>query len=196
MSEEPQEPSETSSKRDREPRFLFIEAWWWEALGGFLSVVGVLAALFGIFEYKQRVEASKASETLALIDVWETRGAREAFDRLSGEIAAGFADVPAADMAAAAKDPAVARVVSDKVATIVLREEKNADAFGEVVYFFNRLGLCVEAALCSRKTAEIFFEDSLDSFLDVFGGRIERLRESQPRYGEAMLDLHRAVTQD
>mgnify|MGYP000194573399 CR=1 FL=1 len=111
-------------------------------------------------------------------------------------IAVGIDAAHDADMAAAAKDPALARVVSDKVAAIVLRAEENADAFGEVVYFFNRLGLCVEAALCSRKTAEIFFEDSLDSFLEVFGGRIDRLRETRPRYGEAMLNLHAAVKKD
>ena len=111
MSDETENTSGDQAKGEREHRFLFIDVWWWDALGGFFSVLGVLAALFGIYEYKQRVEASKASETLALIDVWETRGAREAYEKLSNEIASGFAQVPAADMTAAADDPALARVV-------------------------------------------------------------------------------------
>lgn len=196
MSEEPENTSGDPAKGEREHRFLFIDVWWWDALGGFFSVLGVLAALFGIYEYKQRVEASKASETLALIDVWETRGARAAYERLSNEIASGFAQVPAADMAAAANDPALARVVSNKVAAIVLREEENANAFGEVVYFFNRLGLCVEASLCSQKTAEVFFQDTLDTFIDVFGDQISQMQESRPRYAEAMLELHGETTRD
>jgi len=196
MSDDTEDNSEAQAKGEREHRFLFIDVWWWDALGGFFSVLGVLAALFGIYEYKQRVEASKASETLAMIDVWETRGAREAYERLSNEIASGFADVPAADMSAAANDPALARTVSDKVAAIVLREEENAAAFGEVVYFFNRLGLCVEASLCSQKTADVFFQDTLDTFIDVFGDQIDKMRESRPRYGEAMLELHSETTRD
>jgi len=196
MSDETENTSGDQAKGEREHRFLFIDVWWWDALGGFFSVLGVLAALFGIYEYKQRVEASKASETLALIDVWETRGARQAYEKLSNEIASGFAEVPAADMAAAADDPALARVVSNKVAAIVLRKEENADAFGEVVYFFNRLGLCVEASLCSQKTAEVFFQDTLDTFIDVFGDQISQMRESRPRYAEAMLELHDETTPD
>lgn len=196
MSDETESTPDTPAKGEREHRFLFIDVWWWDALGGFFSVLGVLAALFGIYEYKQRVEASKASETLAMIDVWETRGARAAYERLSNEIAAGFAEVPAADMAAAANDPALARVVSNKVAAIVLRKQENADAFGEVVYFFNRLGLCVEASLCSQKTAEVFFQDTLDTFVDVFGGQISQMQESRPRYAEAMLELQGETTRD
>ncbi|MAZ17810.1 MAG: hypothetical protein CL535_15955 [Ahrensia sp.] len=196
MSDETENTSGDQAKGEREHRFLFIDVWWWDALGGFFSVLGVLAALFGIYEYKQRVEASKASETLALIDVWETRGAREAYEKLSNEIASGFAQVPAADMTAAADDPALARVVSNKVAAIVLRKKENADAFGEVVYFFNRLGLCVEASLCSQKAAEIFFQDTLDTFIDVFGDQISRIRENRPRYAEAMLQLHEETTRD
>lgn len=196
MSDETEGTSENVTKGEREHRFLFIDVWWWDALGGFFSVLGVLAALFGIYEYKQRVEASKASETLAMIDVWETRGARGAYEKLSNAIASGFADVPAADMSAAANDPVLARTVSDKVASIVLRDEENAAAFGDVVYFFNRLGLCVEASLCSQKTAEVFFQDTLDTFIDVFGDQINQMRESRPRYGEAMLELHNETTQD
>ncbi|MCK5747891.1 hypothetical protein [Oricola sp.] len=196
MSDETENTSGDQEKGEREHRFLFIDVWWWDALGGFFSVLGVLAALFGIYEYKQRVEASKASETLALIDVWETRGARVAYEKLSSEIASGFAQVPAADMTAAADDPALARVVSNKVAAIVLRKEENETAFGEVVYFFNRLGLCVEASLCSQKTAEIFFQDTLDTFIDVFGDQISQIRESRPRYAEAMLELHEETTRD
>ena len=105
MSDETENTSGDQAKGEREHRFLFIDVWWWDALGGFFSVLGVLAALFGIYEYKQRVEASKASETLALIDVWETRGAREAYEKLSNEIASGFAQVPAADMTAALGQP-------------------------------------------------------------------------------------------
>lgn len=47
MSEEDVPAESGDGGRNREPRFLFIEAWWWEALGGFISVLGVLAALFG-----------------------------------------------------------------------------------------------------------------------------------------------------
>lgn len=191
QAEQAADAAQTPARRDAgsDERFLFIESWRWEAIGGFVSVLGVIAALFGIYEYYQRVEATRASETLALIDIWETRGARDAYGRLSGEVAAQFAAVPKADMDAAGRDERLASRVTGKVATRVLETGENAKAFEDVVYFFNRLGLCVEAKLCSGHTAEIFFDDTLTSFLNVFGGQIEERRKTTPRYGEATLDL-------
>lgn len=174
---------------DEKPRemFLGLEIWQWDGLSGFITVIGFLSVIIGavwaMFEYTQRVEASKARETMALIEIWEIRGAKDAYISLSREVASELPSLMAqAKQSSLPKDQA-RKIVYSKVSIRVLQKAENVAHVEMVIYFFNRVSLCIQANLCSAKIARVFFADTLDDFMDYFADDIRKQRKSHPGYG-------------
>ncbi|MEO1554875.1 MAG: hypothetical protein AAFS01_00470 [Pseudomonadota bacterium] len=165
-----------------------------------LSYTAALAALagigLGIFEYLQRKDLARARQTMQQIEFWdEQAGPRESYRMLSRKVASVFASVPDSEVAAARLDPeGIGVQLREKIVEIVFREDGMEDAFDDVVYFFSRLSLCVEAQLCDETASKVFFEDTLVSFLDTFEVEIARQAESATGFGKAVLCLEQRFT--
>lgn len=151
---------------------------------GLASLAGVIAVvvggIFGAYEYADRKEMQRAAETLRMIEIWETRGAQEAYLALSSSLEAKLRELPQSQT----QDLARADILRDNLARRALREHPGA--YDQVVYFFTRLSLCIEAALCSEPVARTFFSDSLDGFLSWFESEITRRRVLSKSHAEEL----------
>ncbi|MEC8294414.1 MAG: hypothetical protein VX083_13050 [Pseudomonadota bacterium] len=187
--ERPAPAPEPSS--DTPHRFLGLDAWRWGVLSSFVSVLGIFGVLFGIYQYTMQLEAQRADRTLEMIEQWRDDGYRASFVALSDEVATLLASVPAADLAAAKATPRAAANLRSKVLRRVLGKAENQQRLDTVVFYFNKLGLCVEARLCSTKTTEIFFGSTVEGFVDVFGPEIAARRTEEPDYANGFRFLPR-----
>lgn len=177
--------SETSERK-----LLGLAVWRWEAFSYLITTLGALGIVFGVYQYLEQLEANRARETLAMIEIWETRGYREEFDALSGDIFAYWNNVPEQDLALAkANQRAAANLRKAFYREMIDKSASNVKRFERVVYFFNRLGLCIEASLCSADTARVFFGDTIAAFLSNFEPRIAEKRETLPGYADGVFLL-------
>lgn len=158
----------------------------WSGIQGLVAVLGAILAisgiLWGIIEYRGKLEADRARETLDLLDVWETRGYLEHYRSLDERVQAVLATVPSADIAAAETDPALRAVLYSKTARTVLRSAEARKEFEALIYFFERMQICVDADLCAAKATYLFFEDTVASFVKVFLEPLETFRTGPPSF--------------
>lgn len=134
-----------------------------------LSLVAAFGIVLGVMEYRQRGALAQAQQTMNMIDVWELRGARDAFRDLSTALEQMIeADVSDAEREAARTNRQDYERLRKSLSRAILRKDGQMENFEEVVYFFTRLSLCIEAGLCDAKAAKTFFGDTLNSFLLVF----------------------------
>ncbi|MEM6385395.1 MAG: hypothetical protein AAF718_04070 [Pseudomonadota bacterium] len=160
-----------------------------EALSYAAAVAALAGILLGTFEYFQRKDQVRARHTMDQIEYWDDHGIRAAYRSLSGRVAEVLAIVPDRELAAASDDPELARKLKARVAERVLQYDDAPEQFDDVIYFFSRLSLCIEARVCDGDAAAVFFEDTLDSFLDTFEGEVRNRSERIESYGAAVLSL-------
>lgn len=159
-----------------------------------LSYMAAFAALcgigLGILEYYQRKALTRSNNTMEQIAYWDSAGARDAYRALSNEVAAILPNVSDSELAAAAENPKIMeKLRKNLVSGVYAANAKAPEHVDNVVYFFSRLGLCIKAKLCDAKAADIFFEDTLTAFLDVFRNELKRRAEIVQGYDEAVLEL-------
>lgn len=172
-------------------RFLGLPVWKWDGVAGFVSLVGLIAVIaggaLGIIELKARAESAQAKATLELLDVWETRGYLEDYRALDGRIQAVLSTVPAADIEYARGDLNAEKTLYRKVAAQVLSDPKAQAEFENLIYFFQRLHLCVAADLCSHDATKAFFDSTMTSFARAFAAEIASRQDVQPDYAEGLV---------
>lgn len=154
-----------------------------------VTILGVLGVGFAVFQYMQTQEAGRAKETLAMIEIWETRGYSKSFKDLGGQVQAFLKAAPKEDLELASRNDVAAQNLRGAMYERLLSSPDASENFDRAVYFFNRLGLCVEANLCSVTTAEIFFQDSLRGFMSNFLDLIHERRSALPSYANGILLL-------
>jgi hypothetical protein len=155
---------------------------------------GLVTVAVGYFEYREAQSVEKARRTMEQIAYWENGGARTAYRSLSRAAEEVFAGIPNDQLAKAKADETgkLSENLRRNIAARVLVSDQHAqDDIDEVVYFFSRLGLCIEAKICDRCSANVFFGDTLTSFLEIFRVAIEARSEMVPGYGAAMLEMDR-----
>lgn len=155
-----------------ENKFLKVPIWYWDGLQGFIALIGFILAtagiLWGIYEYRSQSEANRAQATLDLLDVWEERGYLDQYKTLRSKVQKTLATVPENEIKTAEKNPSIEAALYEKVSARVLSDPSSREAFENLIYFFQRQHLCIEAGLCSEKATEVFFEDTVSSFVKIF----------------------------
>ncbi|MCW1934515.1 hypothetical protein [Pararhodobacter zhoushanensis] len=159
------------------------------AFGALLGAVGVILA---VVQYFAAQEAERASHTLSLIDIWETRHYRDDFVALRESAMAFMASVPEEEQREARENETARANLWAQMRRHVFSVEDAERRFDRVVSFFSRLGLCIEARLCSRETALLFFDDSVSGFVSFFGPEIEGRQDAMQSYGSGMMLLYGA----
>lgn len=167
-----------------EHRLFGIEAWRWELLSNFLTAFGVFGVLFGVYQYTAAVEADRASETLAMIERWTEDDYRSDFLALQQRTLSQIEGRSPADIQAAQSSPRHAELLSLEIGQAVMKDPDAAQHLDRVVYYFNLLGLCVEAKLCSADTADIFFGDTLRNFSAFFRDEVGARNKALPGYSQ------------
>lgn len=172
-------------------RFLGLNTAGWAAIGSLGVFCTVSSFVFGVVQYTQALEEKRAERTLELVKEWRGDGYRDSFNLLAETTAAQMtANITEAEIAFLDGNDEAREKVAAKLANLVLAEEPDAsDALDEVVYFFNLLGLCVEANMCSEATAAGFFDNTLIDFHSIYEAPIDARRETLPDYASGMLRL-------
>lgn len=180
MSQSPQVPTRTDDRLRKRVR---------EVLSYFAAFAAICGVVLGILEYQQRQDLNRASNTMAQIEYWDGSGPREAYHALNTEVVAFFARVGERQVAEARTDLGKADNLRRETLRAVMAMPEASRQLEDVVYFFSRLSLCIEAQLCDRATAKVFFEDTLISFLSIFEPQIHTWADDRPGYGAAVLQL-------
>jgi hypothetical protein len=168
-------------------RFLLLRHETWDLLAKLVSVLGVCGVLWGIVEWSANNESDRAKQTLERIEVWTEEGYREDFLALRNAVFAELSEQASAeDLKAASESAAADRNLKLGIVRIVMSDQAQVMKFDRVIHFFDHLGLCIEARLCSSRTAQIFFDDALEGFADLFGPWIERRRQEEPGYAAGL----------
>ncbi len=163
-----------------EGRFLGASMNIWSGISGLAALIGVIALLaggaFGVFEYLDRKASARAAETLRMIEIWETRGAHDAYLSLSRALEDGLRATPASER----RDASRADTLRDNLARRAIRAHPGS--YDSVVAYFTRMSLCIEARLCSAPVAATFFDATLADFRTWFSGEISRRRDLTPSH--------------
>ena len=170
-------------------KFLRIPIWKWSLLSSVVTVLGVFGGLIGVVQYTQTVEAKRAEKTLELIDKWTKEGYRAGFLRLRDRTFDVLQNQSGPDSEKVA--PNAGPNLRAYIVREVLGMDGAGDDFEKVVYYFNYLGLCVEADVCSDKAAQVFFDDTLLDFLSFYEGEVDERRLQMPDYAEGLKSLEK-----
>lgn len=142
-----------------------------------VGIISLIAAgSFAVFEYFDRKTSMRAAETLRMIEVWELRGAQDSYLAMSAAILKEIEGVSASGM------------TEDDLATMrynVVRrilDDTGSGGYDQVMQYFTRLSLCIQAELCSDDVAKTFFLDTLLSFRLWFSGVIFKNRYTSPSH--------------
>lgn len=174
-----------SGPKPREPRHLGLTHQVWSTLGSMVAVAGFLGGIFwGIWEYRAQNEAERGARTLELVDRWEAQGTRASYQALATALAK--VEVDEADLISAKSSAEKTAHLRKRISDIVLRDPARRQDYDEVVYFFNRLGLCVQGDICSGKVAELFFDHTVQQFWLNFHEEIAAQSESLPDYATGL----------
>lgn len=138
-----------------------------------LLVTGFSAG-WAVVEYSSQAEAERAEKTLAYIAKWEDDKYQASYRLLDDNWTKFLSSVPEdqrdiADRDSASKARLINRYYRDNQTV-----EGWPAAVADTTYFFNHLGLCVQSGICSKKVANAFFGDIVDSYLSVFGTYLEQ----------------------
>ncbi|WP_170334846.1 DUF4760 domain-containing protein [Ruegeria arenilitoris] len=156
--------------------FLWKSSEWWDSFGQFMMAIGALIAsigvLIGVIQYTQQVEAARAKETLALIEKWESGGYRDSFAVLRDATDRFQETVPRNELKLVRSSTTARENFQRKLYDSVFADGDHFEDFDHIVSFFDRLGLCIQAKLCSEKTAEVYFRTTLGAFLFYYDGLV------------------------
>ncbi len=166
----------------------------WAALSSLSAVCAFVTLIVGVFQYTTSLEADRAKQTLEMVEEWRDEGYRDHFLHLADLAGAQMGQMTDADLAFLQENPAAQRKAAAGVAKAVLDQGAEAtEALDEVVYFFNLLGLCVEARLCSEQTAAGFFDSTLVNFHNIFESQITSRQKARPDYASGMIFLIKRI---
>ena len=179
-----------SDKTEIRAGFLGLPQAGWAALGSAGTICTLATLIFGVVQYAQSLEAERAKQTLEMVKEWRDDGYRASFLYLAEPTSVEMGKLDAEDIAYLEKNAEARRNVAAKIAKTVLSNTQDSEqALGDVVYFFNLLGLCVEARLCSEATAMGFFDSTVLDFFSVFESEIAARQSTQPDYAAGMTFL-------
>ena len=186
-------PSTAEPKKDPNP---FTDGDWrtivdaWAGLG--VRLVLILGALFSVIQYLQAREEQRVSQSMTLVELWETADYQNAQQALKARLMA-LNDKYSALLGS---NPTAAdeKVYRQRIGIEAMTAgggdkalaEFSAD-FDKIVYFLNRLSFCVEGNVCSREIADAYFRDYAVSFWSYFAGYVDRQRKAgSPNFASAI----------
>jgi hypothetical protein len=154
-----------------------------------LKLVTVLALTFGLFEYDRQKADGRVTQSLQLVQEWESGGYQDAYARINDMLLPVYQQN--ADAIAAVGDNAADRellygnigeAVTGKDDAFISEPDKDVD---KVFHFFERAAICSDEAICDYPVLKTFFGSEASSFWLYFGKYAERRQaDGYPGYGE------------
>lgn len=154
-----------------------------------LKLVTVLALTFGLFEYDRQKADARVSESLSLVQEWETGGYQDAYERIN-DLLLPIYQQSADAIASVGDDPAakaliygnIGEAITGKDDSFVSQPDRDVD---KVFHFFERGAICADEAICDYPVLKTFFGSEGSSFWLYFGKYAERRQaDGYAGYGE------------
>lgn len=165
----------------------------WALFASIVTVIGIGSVMatraWAIFEYRQELEARRIQYTLSVIDSWEEHGYRLAYGNLRQAHARFTDSIPRSELDVAAESDIARANLARNFVRVIEADAELAEDVREVVYFFNRLAICLDAGVCSFATSSRFFDDTVRTFLGVYRPYIERHKADFPGGAQTVFDL-------
>lgn len=154
-----------------------------------LKVVTVLALTFGLFEYDRQKADGRVTQSLELVQEWETGGYQDAYARIN-DLLLPIYQQNADAIAAVGDNPSdrallygnIGEAVTGKDDAFISEPDKDVD---KVFHFFERAAICSDEAICDYPVLKTFFGSEASSFWLYFGRYAERRQQDgYAGYGE------------
>ena len=154
-----------------------------------LKLVTVLALSFGLFEYDRQKADGRVTQSLDLVQEWESGGYREAYGRIN-DLLWPIYEQNAASIAAVGNDQAarallygnIGETVTGKDDAFVSQPDKDVDM---IFHFFERAAICADQSICDYGVLKTFFGSESASFWLYFAKYAERRQnDGFAGYGE------------
>lgn len=169
---------ETNPFTDRDWRMLVYA---WAGLAVRLAIIFTLA--FSVYQFLANQDQKRVEQTMSLVELWESKDFHEAQRALKERLAALNAKYD--NLLSANPTPTEEQVFRQRIGIEAMSETGGtmpladfSDNFDRVVYFLNRLSICVDGKLCSREVADAYFRDYAVSFWSYFAGYIDKERKA------------------
>ncbi|CAN7340485.1 hypothetical protein LJR234_002024 [Mesorhizobium amorphae] len=163
---------------DRDWRML-VYAW----SGLLVRLAIIFTLMFSIYQFLANQDQKRVEQTMALVELWETKDYQQAQRALKDRLAALNAKYD--KLLSANPTPTEEEVFRQRIGIEAMTAEGGdmpladfSDHFDRVVYFLNRLSFCVEGKLCSQKVADAYFRDYAVSFWSYFAGYADKQRKA------------------
>ncbi|MBA1142627.1 DUF4760 domain-containing protein [Mesorhizobium neociceri] len=172
---------------DRDWRML---AYAWSGLAVRLAIIFTLG--FSVFQFLANQEQKRVEQTMSLVELWESKDFQQAQRALKERLAALNAKYD--NLLSATPSPTEEQVFRQRIGIEAMTAGGGTmpiadfnDSFDRIVYFLNRLSICVDGKLCSRDVADAYFRDYAVSFWSYFAGYIEKERKTgSANYAQAI----------
>ncbi|UVK40459.1 hypothetical protein LHFGNBLO_001927 [Mesorhizobium sp. AR10] len=158
---------------------MFIYAW--SGLAVRLAIIFTL--MFSIFQFLANQDQKRVEQTMSLVELWESKDFQQAQRALKERLAALNAKYD--NLLSANPTPTEEQVFRQRIGIEAMTASGGdmpladfSDNFDRVVYFLNRLSICVDGKLCSREVADAYFRDYAVSFWSYFAGYISKERQA------------------
>lgn len=154
-----------------------------------LKVVTVLALCFGLFEYDRQKADARVTESLSMVQEWETGGYRDAYTAINDLLWPVYSQNADA-IAAIGDDPTQKALLYGNIGEVVTGRDDNfvspADKDVDKVFqFFDRTAICADESICDYPVLKTFFGSESESFWLYFSKYAERRRiDGYAGYGE------------
>ncbi len=154
-----------------------------------LKIITVLALTFGLFEYDRQKADARVTQSLDLVQEWESGGYRDAYARIN-DLLLPIYEQNASSIAAVGKDQDARALIYGNIGETVTGKD---DAFSSqpdhdadmVFQFFDRAALCADQTICDYDVLRTFFAAESESFWLYFAKYAERRQlDGYAGYGE------------
>jgi len=151
---------------------------WDEIAALVLKIVTVLALTFGLFEYDRQKADARVTQSLALVQEWESGGYRDAYTRINDLLWPIYSQNATAIQAVGDDKDArallygnIGETVTGKDDAFVSEADRDVD---KVFQFFERAAICADQVICDYGVLKTFFGSESSSFWLYFGKYAER----------------------
>jgi hypothetical protein len=153
-----QHPAEPSSRLRRADDYAAL----------ILKIVTVLALTFGLFEYDRQKADARVTQSLDMVQEWESGGYRDAYARIN-DLLLPIYEQNASAIAAVGKDADARALIYGNIGeTVTGRDDvfsSPADHDVDLVFqFFDRAALCADQTICDYGVLRTFFAAESESF--------------------------------
>jgi len=169
---------ESNPFTDRDWRML---AYAWSGL--LVRLVIIFTLLFSVFQFLANQDQKRVEQTMSLVELWESKDLQQAQRALKERLTGLNAKYD--NLLSANPTPTEEQVFRQRIGIETMTADGGtmpladfSDHFDRIVYFLNRLSICVESDLCSRKVADSYFRDYAVSFWSYFAGYVEKQRKA------------------